>query len=100
MATSTDLRLSALLLTAVSLLLLGAPFLFRDWMPSDPMEPHKKATGVLALAMLAGFVVSTGTAVMGLFAARKRDWIAVTLSLPAPAVAVGFVFYFWVIEGM
>ena len=95
MATSTHLRLSALLLTVIGLLLLTAPFSLYDWMPPDPMEPHKKATGLLALGMLAGFAASVGAAVMGCLAVRTRDWVALLLAVPAPAVAVGLVFFMW-----
>jgi hypothetical protein len=99
MATSTHVRLSALLLTVIGLLLLTAPFSLHDWMPPDPMEPQKKATGLLALAMLAGFAVSIGAAVMAFIAVRARDWVALAMAVPAPAVAVGFLFYFWA-DGM
>jgi hypothetical protein len=72
-------------------------------MPRDPVEPQKITLGaaaVLGLVMLAGFVVSAGSAVTGFVAARRRDWVAIIISVPAPAVALGFWFYFWVVEGM
>ena len=103
MASSTRLRVTACLITVMSLSLVAAPFLLWGQMPRDSVEPQKitiGAAGLLGLIMFAGFAVSIGSVVTGFMAVRRRDWLAFAMSVPAPVIAIGFVFYFWVIEGM